>query len=83
MQKKIAIAVDGSPNSSDAMRYAAALYSRIPDLYFVLLNIQPTISHYLLEEAEKSGKARRTVDEIAQSNRAAALQILVANLPCQ
>jgi len=76
MQKKVAIAVDGSHASTDALRYAAMLYSRIPQMRIVLLQIQPSVSLYLIEEAEKKAAARRTLEKITRAHHRTALQNL-------
>lgn len=76
MQKKVAIAIDGSQASKDALNYAAMLYSRVPEMRFVLLHIQPSVSLYLVEEAERKAAARRTLEKITKAHRQAALQTL-------
>lgn len=76
MQKKIAIAVDKSLNSAQAVRYAARMAAGISDVHFVLLHIQPAISQYLLEEAHLSHKARNELESIIRKNREAAVTLL-------
>ena len=44
MEKKNAIAVDGSVHTSMTMRYAAGLTAVISEVRYVLWHIQPTIS---------------------------------------
>ena len=78
MPKKVAIAIDGSHAAKDALSYAAMLYSRIPEMRFVLLHIQPSVSLYLVEEAERKAAARRTLEKITKTHRQAALQTLEA-----
>jgi len=72
MQKKIAIAVDQSLQSAQAVRYAARMAAAIPELHCVLMHIQPAISQYLLDEAQKSHQARRELDGTLRKNRATA-----------
>ena len=76
MQKKIAIAVDNSLHSTQAVRYAALLAAEIPEIHYVLVHIQPTISQYLLDEAQKSHKARSELEGIIGKNRATATKLL-------
>lgn len=76
MQKKVAIAIDGSHASTDALSYAAMLYNRIPEMRFVLLLIQPSVSLYLVEEAERKAAARRTLEKITKAHHQTALQTL-------
>ena len=80
MQKKIAIATDGSHVSKETLSYAAMLYNRIPEMRFVLLHIQPAVSLYLVEEAERKAAARRTLEKITGAQRRAALQTLEAQI---
>ena len=67
MNKKIAIAIDGTRNSKEALDYAVVLNQLISDLTFTLLHIQASISLYLVEEAERDFKARQTLEKVNQS----------------
>jgi nucleotide-binding universal stress UspA family protein len=44
MQKKILIAVDGSPYSTNCLRYLGQLFHDLPDIHFHLLSVVPTSS---------------------------------------
>jgi hypothetical protein len=44
MQKKILIAVDGSPYSTNALRYLGQLFHQLPDIHFHLLSLIPASS---------------------------------------
>jgi nucleotide-binding universal stress UspA family protein len=76
MQKQIVIAVDSSPHAAQAVNYATRLSTIIPEIHFVLLHIHPTISGYLLEEAERSVKARAEIDRMVRKNQSASLEVL-------
>jgi nucleotide-binding universal stress UspA family protein len=76
MKKKIAIAVDGSVPCGFAVRYAAGLARTIPELHFVLLNIQPAVSQYLTQEAESKPKARQALRLLMAANEKNSLQLL-------
>ncbi len=57
MLRKILIAVDGSMHSKSALAYVASVFKQSPEVQFTLLNVQPIISQYLLEEARTDSKA--------------------------
>lgn len=76
MQKKIAIAVDGSIHCGCAVRYAATLSKAIPDMHFALLHVQAPLSQYLLDEAERKPKANAALQALMKANREASIQIL-------
>lgn len=76
MKKKIAIAVDGSVHCSCAVRYAAGLARAIPELHYVLLNIQPQVSQYLTQEADSKPKARQALQRLMVANEKNSLQLL-------
>lgn len=72
MKKKIAIAVDGSRQSVEAVSYAAMLAQTLPDITFVLIHIQPPISQYAQDEALVSNKARAALEKMVQRHQNAA-----------
>lgn len=76
MGKKILIAVDQSINSKSAMKYAARIFSIIPDVSFDLLYVQPMISQYLLEDARNDPKARTELKHLSERNKQAAFELL-------
>jgi nucleotide-binding universal stress UspA family protein len=76
MDKKILLAVDDSLQSKYAVKYAVAISSTVKDLYYVLFHVQPMVSHYLLDEAQKSQKARAELDKVNKKNDASARKIL-------
>jgi len=76
MNKKIMIGVDGSIHSKYAIMYAAELYKSLRDVSYSLIHIQPTISGYLADEAEKTADGREKLEKVHQKNHAAALELL-------
>ena len=76
MEKKIAIAVDESVQSMEAVQYAADLSTRLPGLRFDLLNVQPPISQYLTDEARRKPSARKALEEAMEKNASAAMDLL-------
>ena len=76
MDKKIMLAVDDSVQSKYAVKYAAAISSAVKDLHYVLFHVQPMISHYLIEEAQQSLKARAELEKVNKKNEASAHELL-------
>lgn len=76
MKKKLLVAVDGSRDSKSAVRYAADAYKVFKDMTFTLYHAQPAISQYIVDEAERSLKARAELDKLLKKNHAAAVQLL-------
>jgi nucleotide-binding universal stress UspA family protein len=68
MDKKILLAVDNTRPSRMAVTYAVQMSTKIPDLYFVLLHVQPMVSQFLKEEARTSASARRQMEKISGRN---------------
>jgi len=76
MKKKIVIAVDGSMHCAHAIRYAAALAPTLPDLNFVLLNIQPAVSQYLTQEVGRQPHVRKALANLMAANEKNSRQML-------
>ncbi|MBT8341655.1 MAG: universal stress protein [Desulfatitalea sp.] len=74
--RKIAVAVDGSLNCECAVRYVTGIAAAIPDLHFVLVHIQPPLSQYLTEEAERKPKALKALRALMKSNKAESEKML-------
>lgn len=72
MKKKVAIAVDDSLQSVEAVSYAAMLSRTLPDMTFVLIHIQPPISQYAADEALISNKARAALEKMVKRHQEAA-----------
>jgi len=76
MQKKILVAVDGSPSSRQAVDYAGRMNGLIQGLTVTLFHIQPPISQFLLDEAKRSGRAQTELNKIAARNAEASRGLL-------
>ena len=76
MKKKILIAVDSSIHSHNAMDYALEMGSLMKEAHFVLLNIQPIISQYLLEEALKRPKSKEELNRLYKTHHVNSHQLL-------
>ena len=76
MEKKIMLAVDDSLQSKYAVKYAVTISSAVKVLHYVLFHVQPTISLYLTDEAQKSLKAQAELDKVSKKNEASAHEIL-------
>ena len=76
MDKKIVIALDQSPHSKNAVRYAAAMAPSLPGIRFCLLHVQPPVSQYLVEEAQRNPTAKAKLNRWLEKNSRAALEML-------
>jgi len=72
MQKKILIAVDGSPYSTNALRYLGQLFHQLPDIHFHLLSLIPASS------AGSAAKDWLTEAELLSTVSPATQKLLVA-----
>ncbi len=68
MSKKFMIAVDDSIHSKNAVAYAIDLRKTLGDVNFTLVNIQPTISQYLLDEARTKPQALAELEKVNKKN---------------
>ena len=76
MEKMILIPVENSRRSLRVVRYAVHSASFIKELHFVLFNVQPMISLYLEDEAQKDLKVRAELNNVKKANQANALSLL-------
>ena len=76
MEKKILIAVDGSIHSRKAIEYTVKMESIIKDVRYILLNIQPKISEFLVEDARMDSKARSALKDVIGKNQENSLALL-------
>ena len=76
MHKKILLAVDNTPPSKMAVRYAAQMSKIVPDLHFVLLNIQPMVSQFLRDDARKSAAARKQLEKVQNKHVQSSQELL-------
>ena len=76
MNRKILVAIDNTRPSKLALGYAVQMATRIKDLRFVLLHIQPMVSLFLKEEARTSALARKKMEKISNRNARLAQSLL-------
>ncbi len=76
MEKKILIVVDGSIHSTHAVTYAVRVSSVVKELSYTLFHVQPSISQYLLDEAETDLKAKADLQKLLRKNAKLAHGIL-------
>lgn len=76
MEKKILIAVDGSIHSRKSIEYTVKMESIIKDVHYILLNIQPRISEFLIEDARMDSKARSALKDVINKNQESSLALL-------
>jgi nucleotide-binding universal stress UspA family protein len=76
MQKKILVAIDDSHHSRQAVDYTARMKSLVPGLGCTLFHIQPVISQFLLDEAQRSGQAQAELNRMAARNAEASRALL-------
>jgi nucleotide-binding universal stress UspA family protein len=76
MEKHILIAIDNSRPSIDVVNYASQLNTAIPPITFTLLHVQPAISTYLTEDAQRKPSARRALEKIAAENEKKSEELL-------
>jgi nucleotide-binding universal stress UspA family protein len=76
MERKILIAVDDSIQSKHAVTYVGRLMAADVSVHFDLLNIQPAVSDFLLEEVKKKPASRRHLDQLLSKNAQHSRQLL-------
>lgn len=76
MDKKILLVVNGSIHSTRAVDYAVRISSVVKNLTYTLFNVQPTISQYVVDEAEKNLKAKTELKKLVRRNDKLARDIL-------
>lgn len=76
MNKKILLVVDGSIHSTNSIVYAVRICSVVKELTYTLFYVQPTISQFLLDEAETDLKIKAELEKGIQKNAEFAQGIL-------
>jgi nucleotide-binding universal stress UspA family protein len=76
MEKKVLIAVDGSFYSRKAIEYTVKMEHLIKDLNYVLINIHPKISEFLIEDARRDRQAKAALKEVSDRNHEDSMRIL-------
>jgi nucleotide-binding universal stress UspA family protein len=76
VDKKILLVVDGSIHSTYSIAYAVRICSVVRELTYTLFHVQPTISQFLLDEAETDLKIRAELRKVIRKNTEIAQGIL-------
>jgi nucleotide-binding universal stress UspA family protein len=76
MLRKILIAVDGSIHSKNALEYVASLFRQTAEVQFSILNVQPIVSQYLLDEARTVPKAYNDLQRVINRQTAESNEML-------
>lgn len=76
MQKKILLSVDESRHSMNAVEYAADISTYVPQLNYVLFHVQPMISLFMREEAQKDIQTKIALERLLKKNDQLAIRLL-------
>jgi len=76
MEKKILLPIDDSIHSRNAIHYAVRISSEVKNLTYTLYHVQPSISHFLLEEAKADGLKQQDLTRLSQKHEQASLALL-------
>ncbi len=76
MEKHILIAIDSSRPSIEVVNYASRLNKTITPLTVTLFHVQPAISTYLTDDAQRKPSARRALEKIASENEKRSNELL-------
>ncbi len=76
MEKRILLPVDDSIHSRNAIQYAVKISSAVKNLTYSLYHVQPSISHFLLEEAKTDGLRQLDLKHLAQKHEQASRAFL-------
>ncbi|MFC1884826.1 universal stress protein [Thermodesulfobacteriota bacterium] len=80
MEKKILIAVDESINSRKSIEYVAKMDPLFGDISYTLINIQPMISDFIIDDAKRDVTALALVKKVEKKNRDASEKILAESI---
>jgi nucleotide-binding universal stress UspA family protein len=76
VEKKILIAVNGSIDSRKAIEYCVDMCSIVKGMHYVLINIQPKLSEFLIQESQMDSKAKEVIKGIETKNHIHSMKIL-------
>jgi nucleotide-binding universal stress UspA family protein len=76
MEKKVLLPVDASTHSKHSIQYAGRIASAVKKLTYTLLNIQPSVSQFLLEAAQTNLKAKNQLKSVIRTNREDSMKLL-------
>ena len=76
MGKNLLVAIDGSRHANNALCYASGYQSHAGETHFTLINIQPIISDYVLEESRTDVKMKEALARLNSDNEANSYEVL-------
>ena len=76
MKKKILLAVKDSTHSKKAIEYAASMKTIIPELTFILFNVQPAVSDYIAHDSNIDANARVALKKVVLKNEKGSRELL-------
>jgi nucleotide-binding universal stress UspA family protein len=76
MRKKVLVSADDSRHSKNAVQYAVQASAFIPDLHYVLFHVQPMISLFLSDEAQKNIATKTELEKLQRRNKESAHRLL-------
>lgn len=76
MEKRILLPVDDSIHSRNAIHYAVNISSAVKNLTYTLYHVQPSISHFLLEDAKTDGQKQLDLKHLGQKHENASQAFL-------
>ena len=80
MEKKVLIAVDESIHSRKSIEYIAKMNPLFGDISYTLINIQPMISDFIMEDAKRDVQAMAMVKKMGKKNKDASEKILAESI---
>jgi nucleotide-binding universal stress UspA family protein len=76
LKKRILVAVDDSTYSRKAIEYAVQMKEIISDLSFIIFNVQPTISDYLLHDSKRDARASAALKQVIAKNEKTSKELI-------
>lgn len=76
LEKHVMVAVDGSLQARQAVKYAVALAEWVRPLTLTLYHVQPPVSQYLVDEARRNARASAELDALLKRHATAAQDLL-------
>ena len=76
MEKSILLPVDDSIHSRNAIHYAVKISSAVKNLTYTLYHVQPSISHFLLEDAKSDGLKQLDLNNLGRKHEQASRALL-------
>jgi nucleotide-binding universal stress UspA family protein len=76
MEKNVLLPIDNSRQTIETIQYAAQMAAVVSPVTFTLLHIQPALSQYLTEEAQRKRGALQALEKVMTENEKMAREIL-------